>query len=129
MCVPAARSSATTVSRPRFSMVRRPRVERRSETHRPSLSSQNRWVCRFGRKRRRFLMFEWETLLPVRGRFPVTWQTRDMVRTPKEPRIRPAALRAVKSACWASNEAFFGEGRALAVADDQVVQKADFDQG
>src|SRR5688572_1197918 len=109
-------------------MVRRPRVESFSVTHRLSLSSQKRCVCRFGRKRRRFLMFEWETLFPVRGRFPVTWQTRDMAVAPNEPRIRPACQWAVKSASWASNQAFFRERGALAVADDQVVEKPDFDQ-
>jgi hypothetical protein len=31
-----------------------------------------------GRKRRRVLFFAWETLLPLIGRFPVTWQTLDM---------------------------------------------------
>jgi len=34
--------------------------------------------CRFGRKRRRVLLLAWETLLPLCGRFPVTWQTLDM---------------------------------------------------
>src|SRR5579871_6717910 len=75
-------------------MVRRPRVVTRKETQRRSDSSQKRWLCRLGRKRRRLRLFAWETVLPVFGRFPVTWQTRDMakplrVETRKEPRFIP----------------------------------------
>jgi hypothetical protein len=49
------------------------------------------------------------------------------------PRIRPAKLCAVKSACCARipalNQAFFRERNAAAVADDEVIQQADLDQG
>src|SRR5690349_22459021 len=61
---------------PFFSMVRRPRVETRRLTQRRSPSSQKRWVCRFGRKRRRFLLLAWETRLPTATLLPVTSQTR-----------------------------------------------------
>src|SRR5262245_51276054 len=61
---------------PFFSMVRRPRVETRRLTQRRSVSSQKRWVCRFGRKRRRFLLLAWETRLPTATLLPVTSQTR-----------------------------------------------------
>src|SRR5215831_17087358 len=63
---------------PFFSMVRRPRVETRSETQRRSVSSQKRCVCRLGRKRRRFLLLAWETRLPTAGLLPVISQTRDI---------------------------------------------------
>src|ERR1700691_1738230 len=79
--MPLAHRSATTTSMPRFSMVRRPRVDTRRLTKRLSVSSQNRWVCRFGRKRRRLRLFAWDTVLPVFGPLPVTWQTRDMILT------------------------------------------------
>src|SRR5690349_457266 len=74
--LPLARRSATTESMPFFSMVRRPRVETRRLTQRRSPSSQKRWVCRFGRKRRRFLLLAWETRLPTATLLPVTSQTR-----------------------------------------------------
>src|SRR5690349_9171943 len=61
---------------PFFSMVRRPLVEMRRLTQRRSPSSQKRWVCRFGRKRRRFLLLAWETRLPTATLLPVTSQTR-----------------------------------------------------
>src|SRR6188508_3212818 len=67
---------ARTDSIPFFSMVRRPLVEMRRLTHRRSVSSQKRWVCRFGRKRRRFLLLAWETRLPTATLLPVTSQTR-----------------------------------------------------
>src|SRR5579871_1714412 len=69
-------------------MVRRPRVVTRKETQRRSDSSQKRWLCRLGRKRRRLRLFACETVLPVFGRFPVTWQTRDMAVIPKGPQKR-----------------------------------------
>src|SRR5215204_2397580 len=61
---------------PFFSMVRRPLVEIRRLTQRRSPSNQKRWVCRFGRKRRRFLLLAWETRLPTATLLPVTSQTR-----------------------------------------------------
>src|SRR5688572_3259611 len=67
---------AMTESMPFFSMVRRPRVETRRLTQRRSPSSQKRWVCRLGRKRRRFLLLAWETRLPTATLLPVTSQTR-----------------------------------------------------
>src|SRR3954465_1978418 len=54
---PLARNSASTLSMPFFSMVRRPAAEMRSDTQRFSVSTQKRWVCRLGRKRRRRLLF------------------------------------------------------------------------
>src|SRR5579863_8443781 len=75
---PRARMSWTTASSPNLSMMRMPLEDTRRRTKRFSLSSQNRWVCRFGRKRRRVLLLACETLFPVAGAFPVTWQTLDM---------------------------------------------------
>src|ERR1700679_70828 len=63
---------------PFFSMVRSPCVDTRSDTQRFSDSSQKRWLCRFGRKRRRVLLFACETRLPEVGPLPVTSQTRDI---------------------------------------------------
>jgi hypothetical protein len=60
-----ARISATTTSMPFFSMVRRPLFDTRSLIQRFSPSSQKRCVCRFGRKRRRFLLLACETRLPT----------------------------------------------------------------
>src|ERR1700685_3736762 len=94
--MPLARRSATTTSMPRFSMVRRPRVDTRRLTKRLSVSSQNRCVCKFGRKRRRLRLFAWDTVLPVLGPLPVTWQTRDMIThldagKKNQPRFIPGA--------------------------------------
>src|SRR4029077_9786543 len=61
-----------------FSTVRMPLVVRRSVTQRFSVSSQNRCVCRFGRKRRRFLLLAWETRSPPAGFLQVPSQTRDI---------------------------------------------------
>src|ERR1700722_2198622 len=63
---------------PFFSMVRSPCVDTRSDTQRFSDSSQKRWLCRFGRKRRRVRLFACETRLPEVGPLPVTSQTRDI---------------------------------------------------
>src|SRR5690606_4348304 len=68
-------------SMPFLSMMRRPLPDTRSVTKRPSDSSQNRLLCRFGRKRRLVLLLAGDTLLPVMGRLPVTWQTLDMVQS------------------------------------------------
>src|SRR5687767_12357706 len=68
---------------PFFSMVRRPRVETRRLTQRRSVSSQKRWVCRLGRKRRRFRLLAWETRLPTATRLPVTSQTR-LIKVPQK---------------------------------------------
>src|SRR5258708_40363771 len=75
-----ARKSATATSTPRFAMVRKPRVDTRRLTKRFSDSSQKRWLCKLGRKRRRLRLFACETVLPVLGPLPVTWQTRDMAK-------------------------------------------------
>src|SRR5471030_831654 len=90
--MPLASKSATTTSTPRFSMVRKPRVETRRLTKRFSDSSQNRWVCKLGRNRRRLRLFACETVLPVLGPLPVTWQTRDIVDTPDTGKESAAAL-------------------------------------
>src|SRR5882757_7211434 len=90
--MPLARKSATTTSTPRFSMVRKPRVETRRLTKRFSDSSQNRWLCKLGRKRRRLRLFACETVLPVLGPLPVTWQTRDMAKPLNLEAFRGAAL-------------------------------------
>src|SRR3974377_1742313 len=80
---------------PFFSTVRMPLVVRRSVTQRFSVSTQKRCVCRFGRKRRRFLLLAWETRLPTAGFLPVISQTRDMRTTRGVTRAalytRPAA--------------------------------------
>src|SRR6202021_741750 len=78
--MPLARKSATTTSTPRFSMVRKPGVDTRRLMKRFSDSDQNRWLCKLGRKRRRLRLFACETVLPVLGPLPVTWQTRDMAK-------------------------------------------------
>ena len=52
------RISARTVSIPFLSMMRMPLEETRSLTKRFSDSTQKRWVCRFGKKRRRVLRWE-----------------------------------------------------------------------
>src|SRR6185369_17493885 len=75
---PRWRSSASTTSMPRLSMVRRPALEMRRLIQRFSLSTQNRRYCRFGRNRRLVLLLAWDTLLPTCGFLPVTWQTRAM---------------------------------------------------
>src|SRR5689334_2595173 len=85
---------------PFFSIVRRPRVETRRLTQRRSPSSQKRWVCRFGRKRRRFLLLAWETRLPTATLLPVTSQTR-LIKIPENQLVNrreagfPAFERAV----------------------------------
>src|SRR5215470_12713730 len=77
-----------------------PLVVSRRVTQRFSVSSQKRCVCRFGRKRRRFLLLAWETRLPTAGFLPVTSQTRDIHATLREIRYLevlpdgPARLRA-----------------------------------
>ena len=69
---PRARNSANTTSIPRLSIMRMPLEVSRNDTKRFSLSTQKRWLCKFGRNRRLVRFFAWETLLPVAGRFPVT---------------------------------------------------------
>src|ERR1700679_3470906 len=95
--MPLARKSATTTSTPRFSMVRKPRVLTRKLMKRFSDSDQNRWLCKLGRKRRGLRLFACETVLPVLGPLPVTWQTRDMAKTfeieaLREPRFIPGSV-------------------------------------
>src|ERR1700744_585679 len=102
--MPLDRKSATTTSTPRFSMVRRPRVLTRRLMKRFSDSDQNRWLCKLGRKRRRLRLFACETVLPVLGPLPVTWQTRDMAKPLNlealgEPRFIPGCARASKALC------------------------------
>src|SRR5688500_4266456 len=75
---PRARSSARTESMPFLSMVRSACAETFSLIQRFSLATQKRRSCRFGRKRRRVLLFACETLLPVCTPLPVTWHTRDI---------------------------------------------------
>src|SRR5215469_16300706 len=63
---------------PFFSIVRSPFAEIRRDTQRFSVSTQNRCVRRFGKKRRRFLLLACETRLPTPGFLPVISQTRDI---------------------------------------------------
>src|SRR5215475_10837884 len=72
-----------TLSMPFFSIVRSPFAEMRRDTQRFSVSTQNRCVRRFGKKRRRFLLLAWETRLPTPGFLPVISQTRDIRTTLK----------------------------------------------
>src|SRR5690606_12137437 len=65
-----------------LSMMRIPLVALRRRTKRFSLSTQKRRCCRLGRKRRLVLIWEWETLFPTAGPFPVTWQTLDIDLSP-----------------------------------------------
>lgn len=68
------------------------RVLTRSFTQRFSLSTQKRRVCRFGSKRRLVFRFEWDTLFPTMGRFPVTSQTLDTVSLLKLSSIECGAM-------------------------------------
>src|ERR1043165_6321391 len=126
---------------PFFSMVRRPRVETRGLTQRRSPSSQKRWVCRFGRKRRRFLLLAWETRLPTATLLPVTSQTRLIkhqknqlvnyqatgFRPPKGPPLYQPAWSGATKRCRSSafgapgsQEAPLRERQAAVVADDEM---------
>src|SRR5215469_6014190 len=62
---------------PLNSMVRIALVDRRSRTA-PIASDSSETVCKFGRKRRLVLRFEWLTLLPTWTPLPVTGHLRDM---------------------------------------------------
>src|SRR6185312_16195739 len=75
---PRPRSSAMTASMPFLSIVRRPWPDTRSWIQRFSLGTQKRRSCRFGCHLRLVLLLAWETLLPERTFFPVTWQTLDI---------------------------------------------------
>ena len=75
---PLLRRSASTVSMPCLSMIRIPLLDTRNLTKRFSDSTQNRWVWRFGEKRRRVLLLACETLFPVTGFLPVTIHTLDI---------------------------------------------------
>ena len=66
---------------PCLSMIRMPLCDTRRRTQRCSDSIQKRLYCRFGKNRLRVLLCAWETLLPVCGRFPVTWHTLDMIKS------------------------------------------------
>lgn len=59
-------------------MVRMPSVDSFSVIHLSSSAKKKRFVCRFGKNRRLVLMFEWDTLFPVTGTFPVIWHILDM---------------------------------------------------
>jgi len=59
-------------------MMRNPLLDTSNLTKRFSLGTQKRCQCKFGRKRRFVWRFEWETLDPVIGRFPVIWHTLDI---------------------------------------------------
>ena len=59
---------------PLCSMERYPRVETRSVTVVPSVSLNKETACRFGKNRRRDLLFACETLFPVNTPFPVMMQ-------------------------------------------------------
>src|SRR6056297_2014546 len=121
---------------PLRSMMRRPCWETRSFTKRRSLSTQMRWVWRLGRKRRRDLLFAWDTLLPVSGPLPVTWQTRDMILTSEKPADRPFESRPLcrrppdgaSHSPWSLEQAAFGEADAGGVTHHQVIQHADIDE-
>src|ERR1044072_4038156 len=86
---------------PFFSMVRRPRVDTRRLTQRRSPSSQKRWVCRLGRKRRRFLLLAGETRLPTATLLPVTSQTR-LIKIPRNQLVnyRTTGFPAVEGAAF-----------------------------
>lgn len=71
--VPFFRKSAKTASMPFLSIIRMPLDETRNRTQRFSLSTQNLWCCRLGRKRLLVLLLACDTLLPTTGRLPVTW--------------------------------------------------------
>ncbi|MEY2762563.1 MAG: hypothetical protein RLZZ43_378 [Actinomycetota bacterium] len=66
--------SATTRSIPTLSIVRRPFELTLSEIQRFSDGSQKRFLWALTFHQRLVLMFEWETVWPVEGRFPRTSQ-------------------------------------------------------
>ena len=65
-------------------MMRMPLVETRSFTKRFSDSTQKRWFCRFGRKRRRVWFIAWDTL--GTGHFYTT--TKNKRNTPEKIEIK-----------------------------------------
>lgn len=83
MFLPCERISATTTSIPFLSIVRNAAFDRRRLIHRFSFSSQNLRLCKFGKKRRLFLLLAWDTLFPVNGFLPVTSHTRAMLMHPE----------------------------------------------
>lgn len=67
-----------TVAGPAFVTLPAERQRVHTRTRRTSPDSMMRTRRRFGSQRRLVLLFAWETLLPVIGRFPQTWQTFDI---------------------------------------------------
>src|SRR6478735_11801284 len=106
---PATRSLATTLSIPFFSMVRRALVVTFSLIQRFSSSSQKRCSCRFGRKRRFFLLLACETRLPTVGRLPVTSQTRDLG--------KPLRIQTRQRACFITAASQRPQARPLLIAN------------
>jgi len=80
---PLACSSLINAVYPFLSSVLNARVEMRSVTKRPSSGTQMRFFCKFGKKRRRVLLFACETLLPYMTVLPVNSQTFDMTVFPE----------------------------------------------
>src|SRR5208283_1878970 len=70
--------SASTGSTPNLSIIFSPLALILSFTKRPSAGDHSRLDCMFGSKTRLDLLFAWDTLFPLSGRFPVTGQTFDI---------------------------------------------------
>src|SRR5690606_30939258 len=116
---------------PTLSMMRMPLLDRRSFTKRFSASTQKRWVCRFGTKRRLVRFFACDTLLPTWGLLPVTIHTLDMggprkaiAAAGRKKRGAIYTRRPVTKARSSLNQPPFCQRRHLAVAHDQMVQRA-----
>ena len=60
-------------------MVRNPSEETFNVIHLSSSGRKKRLICKLGKNLRFVLIFEWETLCPETGLFPVTWHTLDMM--------------------------------------------------
>ena len=69
----------TYSNKPSFETVRSAFVQSFTSTQSFNSGTKMRFFCKFGKKRRFVLIFEWETLLPTIGRFPVNSQTLDMI--------------------------------------------------
>jgi hypothetical protein len=79
------------------SMVRIALVESRSRIE-PTLSDNSEIVCKFGRKRRFVLRFEWLTLLPTWTPLPVTGHLRAMPFLASAPKTENAIVYAITGA-------------------------------
>ena len=140
--------SVKTASMPTLSMTRIPAQDKRRETQRFSDSTKIRRFCKLGRKRRFVLLLAWETLLPIIGPLPVTWQTRAIAhslvnfrnREKREYSVKTTteSMTCEKQLCRAIDQKFnnwralhltvFGERMHVRAGDDKMVEDAHVDQ-